>query len=109
MPGLRPCLEFGCPALVKIGRCDKHGGSNSRATGPLRALYGTAAWRTLRLRILAESPLCLECQAGGRDIPATDVDHIEPARVRDAVSFFDRSNLQPLCKAHHSRKTARGA
>ena len=61
--------------------------------------YG-AAWRRLRAEVLDDEPLCRVC---GRI--ATDVDHIRPKRRGGSD---DRSNLQPLCKAHHSAKTLRG-
>ena len=36
---------------------------------------------------------------------ATEVDHILP--LEDGGAVYDEANLQPLCKPHHSRKTAR--
>ena len=55
-------------------------------------------WRRLRIAVLSGEPLCREC---GK--PATEVDHI----VAIAKGGEDvESNLQPLCKPCHSRKTA---
>lgn len=67
--------------------------ADPRRTIPLNS----AAWRRLRARVLAEQPLCLMCS----DV-ATDVDH-----VSGDPSDNSRKNLQPLCHACHSRKTAR--
>ncbi|WP_423837057.1 HNH endonuclease [Sutterella wadsworthensis] len=41
----------------------------------------------------------------GRLTLATDVDHIKPHRG-DPILLFDEKNLQALCHACHSRKTA---
>jgi 5-methylcytosine-specific restriction protein A len=69
------------------------GGSSARGYG--------ARWRKLRRIVLAKHPFC---QAPGCTAPATEVDHIVP-RVRGGD---DReANLQALCKACHSAKTAR--
>ena len=57
-------------------------------------------WRRLRLLILRAYPLCIveDC-----DEAATDVDHIIPLAEGGNDSA---ENLQALCHAHHSRKTA---
>lgn len=72
---------------------------------PWRRLYHTARWRRLRREVLQASPLCGDCQAEGRVTAATDVDHRIPHRG-DTRRFYDRHNLQALCRACHSRKTA---
>ena len=56
--------------------------------------------------VFTEHPLCVDCEAEGRYVAATDVDHIIPAREY-AGSFYDPSNFASLCHAHHSAKTAR--
>jgi 5-methylcytosine-specific restriction protein A len=67
--------------------------------------YG-ARWRRARLAFLARHPLCATCQAEGRLVPATDVDHVVPHRG-DQRLFWDESNWQGLCKPCHDAKTAR--
>ena len=42
----------------------------------------------------------------GKITLATDVDYIVPHRG-DPALFYDETNLQSLCKACHSRKTAK--
>jgi len=87
-----------------------------------------ARWQRARKSYMAKHPVCVECKHEGRVIAATDLDHITPHRG-DKVIFWDkqcvkchtakafgqdcpscgyRSNLQSLCKGHHSQKTARG-
>jgi len=54
--------------------------------------------------INSADPLCVMCAAEGRYTKATVVDHIKPHRG-DRKLFWDRANWQPLCKAHHDKKT----
>lgn len=67
--------------------------------------YG-GAWQRLRLQHLADHPYCVECYREGRVVPATDVDHKAPHRGGPPL-LLDPDNLQSLCHAHHSAKTAR--
>jgi len=68
-------------------------------------LYGTAAWHRIRLAQLQAEPLCRHCGAEGRVTAATVVDHEQP-HWNDKQVFYDRTNLQSLCKRHHDIKTA---
>jgi 5-methylcytosine-specific restriction protein A len=56
-------------------------------------------WRKARARFLRSHPYCEVCGA-----LATDADHRLPLR---AGGTHDEGNLQALCHACHSRKTAR--
>ncbi|CAH1653514.1 5-methylcytosine-specific restriction protein A [Hyphomicrobiales bacterium] len=62
-------------------------------------------WRRARTHFLAHHPLCVVCESEGVIAPATVVDHRVPHRGDQAL-FWDVTNWQPLCKAHHDRKTA---
>jgi 5-methylcytosine-specific restriction protein A len=68
-----------------------------------RKLYQTKAWATLRGLVLFERP---HCSTVGCRKRATVVDHIVP-HDGDAERFFSLTNLQPLCKQCHDRKTAK--
>lgn len=62
-------------------------------------------WRKVRLAFLAAHPLCAFCEADGRLTAATVVDH-EVAIVDAPERRLDWSNLRPLCKPCHDRRTA---
>ena len=63
-------------------------------------------WQQARLVHLRHEPLCRECLKENRAVKGTDVDHIVRHQM-DMGLFWDRSNWQTLCRAHHSAKTAR--
>ena len=69
---------------------------NKHRTLPLNG----KVWRELRATVLAEQPLCPECQKTGYIVSAVDVDHIDNDPTNN-----HRSNLIGLCKSHHSIKT----
>jgi 5-methylcytosine-specific restriction endonuclease McrA len=76
--------------------------------------YSCAPWRRLRLAFIWENPLCKHCDAKGIITPASEVDHIQPINPNDPYDTkngkygkpLDRDNLQALCKACHTKKTA---
>lgn len=65
-----------------------------------KRLYNSKAWKALRRDQLACAPLCCYCMGEGRLVAATVVDHRTPHKG-DAILFYDRDNLQSLCKRHH--------
>jgi 5-methylcytosine-specific restriction protein A len=72
-----------------------------------RKLYRTKRWQTIRIKVLREQPLCV--LKGKREqcrVIATEVDHITPHRGERRL-FFDRQNLQAMCRSCHAQKTAR--
>ncbi len=103
----KPCSRQGCPALTNTRFCPAHktehgrlfdvrrGNSNDRGYG--------ATWRRLRALQLLREPLCRKCAEQGFIEEAREVDHIIP-KARGGRN--DDSNLQSLCKPHHSAKTA---
>lgn len=62
-------------------------------------LYGRR-WQKARARYLQRNPLCAMCQRDGRITEAVVVDHIVK-HDGDERLFWDESNWQSLCKAHH--------
>ena len=99
-----PCNFPLCPGLAVVGgycRAHSHLASTQRKPdrreSASRRGYG-ADWRKIRAKIIKNHPYCLFCGA-----PAVHVDHIKPLRYGGTN---DASNLQPLCAACHSRKTA---
>ena len=72
-----------------------------------RAWYSTKRWQTLRGMILQGQPLCVMVSKREQCLVfATEVDHKAPHRG-DQRLFWDRSNLQPMCRSCHAEKTAR--
>lgn len=65
-----------------------------------------ADWRRLRGAFLLKHPLCLFCEEAGRVVEANVVDHVEGFTDRPELRL-DWSNLRPLCKECHDRRTAR--
>lgn len=104
---LRPCAGSPtCPHPATYrGRCADHARDQERTryNADTRTWYSTEAWRVLRLSVLAEQPICADCQTK----PSVECDHVVPHRGKYEF-FWDRNNLQGLCKGCHGRKTARG-
>ena len=108
-----PCRYPGCAAVLATpGFCPQHQASTHRDYGRARRGFDaevgfdqSKAWRVLRAAVLRDGPLCVACQAKGRLVAATVVDHVVP--LKDGGARFDRANLQPLCVSCHNRKTAR--
>ncbi|ULQ61203.1 HNH endonuclease [Brucepastera parasyntrophica] len=71
------------------------------ATRSNTALYNTRRWRGLRAEVIAENPFCAWCKRND----TLTVDHIENPRGNEAL-FFNKDNLQVLCKACQRIKTA---
>ncbi len=101
---LRPCSAPRCPELVQRGRCAGHSRQREATRGSAHARGYGRSWRKLRDHVLAYEPICRICAAEGRVTAATDVDHLIPKRLG---GMDDCLNLQPLCKACHSRLTVR--
>lgn len=106
------CAAPGCGELVEAGRCPRHAPrAAARLSDPTYARahrwYGSARWQRLRAAVILDEPFCRTCRAAGRRVLTVDVDHI---RKHNGIArlFWDRSNLQGLCKACHTAKTSRG-
>lgn len=107
MKPLRPCNKAGCTALTRDGYCDRHKQNRQPDNRPSAHQRGyTCRWSKARTEYLSSHPWCVECRDHGRRVLANEVDHIIPHRG-DMELFWDRNNWQGLCRACHSRKTAR--
>jgi len=77
----------------------------SEASRPTAAARGyDHRWQRFRVSYLAEHPLCVRCEAAGRIVEATCIDHEDGAGPTGARGY-DPTNLQALCQSCHSRKT----
>jgi 5-methylcytosine-specific restriction protein A len=110
---LRVCGEAGCPELVHSSEryCSKHKRQRQREYDRQRGSaasrgYG-ARWRRLRRLVLNRHPLCADPYSmhaeRGEVVAAIDVHHVTSKRDGGTDAF---DNLQALCHACHSRKTA---
>jgi len=102
-----PCSVKNCPNLAIPSErfCAYHRKQFNRdynklkkKEGQNRQYWSSYQWRKIRNIYLRKYPLCIEC--GNQ---ATEVDHIIPVKLGGSNI---ESNLQPLCKSCHSRKTA---
>ena len=104
------CSEPGCPALVPSGKCARHA-PRQRLEHPaarqVHRWYTSTRWQRLRAEVIQDEPLCRHCRLTGRHTPTVDVDHIR-RHDGDPLVFWDRRNLQGLCKRCHTIKTTRG-
>lgn len=104
------CGEPGCGVLVSSGRCATHAPrvrSARAGYAETHRWYGTVRWQRLRADVLREEPFCRSCRHAGRKMLTQEIDHIVK-HAGDPARFWDRANLQGLCKACHTAKTARG-
>lgn len=107
---LRVCSFAGCAERVPKGRCAAH--QRQQRALERRHYAGTPGvnygrkWRKARERYIAEHPLCVDCITDGKVTPTDVIDHIQP-HEGNAALFWDETNWQSLCFAHHSIKTAR--
>ena len=102
-----PCKHPSCPNLVENGEyyCSEHKKLHEGMSGRGVAERGyNSRWQKVSKAFLKAHPLCVRCQAEGRYVKATVVDHIIPHKG-DRRLFWDRENWQPLCKHHHDKKT----
>lgn len=107
-PAPHPCVVPGCAALITRGRrCRAHAvtAEHARPNYDVRRWYRTPRWKALRTRILREQAYrCADCK---QVVAALEIDHIAK-HEGDPARFWDRTNVQALCRPCHSRKTQRG-
>ena len=102
------CAQPGCSVLVPRGRCPAHAvqQEHGRFNYAVRRWYRTERWKQLRLAVLVDHAYtCADCHRVELEL---EVDHIRK-HDGDPAQFWNRENLQPLCRTCHQRKTASGA
>lgn len=68
--------------------------------------YHTKAWRDKRAIEIKQEPFCAECLREGKPkhkALGSVRDHIVP--VNQGGDFWDRKNIQTLCRSHHNSKS----
>lgn len=65
----------------------------------------TARWRRVRAMKLAQQPLCETCEAAGKTVAATEVDHVQGIWERPDL-VYTMENLTSYCVPCHARKSA---
>lgn len=96
----RPCI--GCRKPTRNGsRCAPCARQAEAQRGSAAQRGYGSRWRKIRREVLELQPFC---QVPGCVRLASDVDHAIP---RALGGSDDPENLQALCHAHHSQKTAR--
>lgn len=96
-----PCAAHPCRGRATHGRyCEQHARQNRRPDNrPSASRRGyDAKWRRVRAAYLRGHKDCVVCGE-----QATEVDHV--VALKDGGTH-QWSNLQAMCKTHHSRKTA---
>lgn len=103
---LSVCSAPGCATLVAGGRCALH--PRQMPPRERQPIHGSSRWRRLSLAFLGDHPLCIGYprDAHGAYPTMSEVaDHVIPVRERSDLQW-DVTNLQPLCRECHQRKTA---
>ena len=94
------------PHCFNMRPCPKHGNrkpSDVARGSSTKRLYGYR-WQQARRRFIAEHPFCKPCMLEGRTTPTFAVDHRIQHRGNPAL-FWDESNWDPMCEAHHNAKS----
>jgi len=79
----------------------------SREAMPWRRWYKTARWRALRLEVFLDDLFrCRSCGHVDGNTANLVCDHVKPHRGDERL-FWDRTNLQTLCKACHDGRKQR--
>lgn len=109
MPDRAPhlCVVPGCGQFASGRRCRSHAvvAEQARPNYALRRWYRTPKWKALRAQILREQAYrCADCH---QIVLHLEVDHVVK-HDGDPRQFWNRANLQALCRTCHQRKTQRG-
>lgn len=95
------CNNFALDGHIYCGIHYKEPKPFENAKRSNEGLYNTSKWRKLRKEHLNKEPYCIKCGAT-EDLT---VDHIADPLGNEFL-FFDKNNLQTLCKSCHRIKTS---
>ena len=98
-PKQKGAAEYGERERKRKAGIDRDRGSSTQRG------YGYK-WQQYRVGYLARHPLCERCEAKGKLVPATVINHRRD-HGGDQLLFWDEANHEPLCKACHDEHTAR--
>jgi 5-methylcytosine-specific restriction endonuclease McrA len=79
----------------------------ARSARPYRRLLWTKRYRRFVHWLLAERPLCEDCQAAGRVTASTQVHHVRKLSEHPE-DLVDPEQCMSLCQSCHSVRTKRG-
>jgi len=104
-----PCRFGGCSELTNERYCDQHRKAinnyyNKYQRDPETNKRYNSIWRKIRKEFIKSNPLCKICKQDGKLTPAQEVHHVIPLSENGT---HDISNLQSLCKYHHSSESTR--
>lgn len=116
---LRPCLEPGCPNVVRSGRCAVHAAAHARArrarrlASGVQRVYEDVRWRHARRRALKRAgERCQAIEGSERCTERSDLHghHDYPGGLeqllRDGLDPFDETRIVILCGRHHGQVEA---
>lgn len=76
-----------------------------------QSFYHSPAWRAVRATYLQQHPLCEDCLAAGRYVPAEHVHHIVWLTADNYTNpeiSLNWKNLRALCQPCHTRAHSKG-
>lgn len=107
-PRHRPCH---CLSRQQADRAYEQRRALDPALAAAKRIRNGSRWQHVRRAHLQRSPLCLDCKVAGCTRAAVDVDHVIPlvtlVRTNQLQLAYDETNLRSLCRACHSKKSAR--
>lgn len=121
----KPCRYQGCPGLTYKMYCDAHADKQveyEQAQLDRKAKYlkkldenrqsasrrgYDSKWQKFREGYLRRNPLCVDCMRHGISRPTQEIHHIKRLSTHKDLKY-ESSNLVPLCKSCHVKRTERG-
>ena len=96
-----------CGGIIRDNVCSRCGPRNRTHSKTTRERGYGYDWQQFRARILADNPLCVDCEDAGKVTPAKELHHKQKIKDRPELRL-DVDNVMPLCKECHDARSARG-